>query len=76
MAVDINAALDSALANAQVIQGKLDNAAATNKDLQEKVGVLSNQVNTLQSQVNLGVLQPEQEKKFQDLANLLEQLSK
>lgn len=76
MAVDINSLLDSAANNVIAIKSKLEAFDASNKDLQEKVVSLSQQVETLKSQVDSGVLPTDLEKKLQDLSALLGQLAK
>lgn len=71
MAVDINNLLDSALANAQALQAKV----AQNSELQLQVTDLQNKLTEVQTQINNGSLNADQEKKLQDLSDLLSQLS-
>lgn len=69
MAADVNALLDTALEKANAVSKKQEVLTTANADLEKKLA-------DLQAQVDAGTLHPDQEKKIQDLVNLLEQLLK
>lgn len=69
MTSDVNTLLDLALEKVNALSKKQEALVVENANYQKKIM-------DLQVQVDAGTLHPDQEKKIQDLVNLLEQLLK